>query len=313
MCTLHNILHKPQTKGIQMKIRVLIATLLLVLFSTFAYAESGENTTEEDEYMAWAIELWNSLDRQTGTIEIPEAGATLQIPESFYYLPPADAEKVLVQVWGNPPGTETLGMIFPGEITPFDDSSWAVTIQYEEDGYVSDDDADDIDYSELLDQMKEDADASSKERIAQGYEPIELVGWAAQPYYDASSHKLHWAKEIKFGDQEINTLNYNIRVLGRKGVLVLNFIAGMDQKNMIESELDSVLALANFDDGARYSDFNPDIDKVAAYGLGALVAGKVIAKTGLIATALLLLKKFWIIIAVAVGGVFKGLKRNKTS
>ena len=35
-------------------------------------------------------------------------------------------------------------------------------------------------------------------------------------------------EQIKFGDTEENTLNYNIRVLGRKGVLVLNFIAGME-------------------------------------------------------------------------------------
>jgi uncharacterized membrane-anchored protein len=198
-------------------------------------------------------------------------------------------------------------MLMPAGMTPFDQGSWAVTIQYEEDGYVSDDDADSIDYDELLGQMKEDTRITSKEWVKQGYEPIELIGWAASPFYDAGSHKLHWAKEIKFGDQEVNTLNYNIRVLGRKGVLVLNFIAGIDQKEIIESELDTVIGLAEFDQGARYADFNPNIDKVAAYGIGALVAGKVLAKTGLLAVALVFLKKFGIFFIIGIGALLKKL------
>ncbi|MFV0476999.1 MAG: DUF2167 domain-containing protein [Parahaliea sp.] len=97
---------------------------------------------------------------------------------------------------------------------------------------------------------------------------MELVGWASAPYYDKSEHKLHWAQEIRFGDAPVNTLNYNIRILGRKGYLVLNFIADMDQKPQIEANIDSILALAEFNPGYRYSEFDPGIDKVAAYGIG---------------------------------------------
>ncbi|CAA0085233.1 Uncharacterised protein [BD1-7 clade bacterium] len=122
---------------------------------------------------------------------------------------------------------------------------------------------------------------------------------------------MHWAKEIKFGDQETNTLNYNIRVLGRKGVLVLNFIADMDQKATIDANISDVLAVAEFDQGSKYSDFDPEIDKVAAYGLGALVAGKVIAKTGFFAIALLFLKKFGVFILVGLGALFGKLFSRK--
>ncbi|MGH1373301.1 MAG: DUF2167 domain-containing protein [Cellvibrionaceae bacterium] len=69
--------------------------------------------------------------------------------------------------------------------------------------------------------------------------------------------------------------------------------------------------MTDFDDGAGYADFDPDIDQVAAYGLGALVAGKVIAKTGFLAMALLFLKKFGIFILLAVGGLFKTLWSRK--
>lgn len=282
--------------------------MIICCLSLFTFgAEEGGAQTEEEKYMAWANELWDSMERQNGLIEIDQAGAVLNVPDNFYYLSPKDSEKVLVDVWGNPPGQTTLGMLFPVDMTPFDNDSWAVTIEYEEDGYVSDEDADDINYEELLTQMKEDTLASSEARVKEGYEPIELVGWASSPYYDSDNKKLHWAKEIKFGGQEVNTLNYNIRILGRKGVLVLNFIAGIDQKALIDSNINTVLDLAEFDQGSKYSDFNPDIDEVAAYGLGALIAGKVIAKTGFLVVALVFLKKFGIFILLGIGALFKSV------
>ncbi len=277
-------------------------------------SEAADQTvlaTEQQQYLEWAKNIWEGLERQTGSIELPEAAARLDVPEQFYFLNAKDADTVLVEVWGNPPGQPVLGMLFPAHLTPFDENSWAVTIEYEEDGYVSDADAADIDYSELLTQMQEDTRAESEERLAAGYEAIALVGWAAPPFYDKNAHKLHWAKELKFGEESGNTLNYNIRVLGRKGVLVLNFIAGMDQKPVIEESLDSVLALANFTEGNEYADFNPDTDKIAAYGIGALVAGKLMTKAGVFATLLIFLKKYGVFIVVGIAALVGKLVRRK--
>lgn len=283
----------------------LIIGLFLALFSIQVIAEEAPLTEEQQKYITWAKSIWDNIDRQQGEIKLPGNVATLNVPESFYYLNPKDAATILTKVWGNPPGQKTLGMLFPSGLTPFDPESYGVTIEYEADGYVSDDDAEDIDYDELLQKMKDGTKKASKQRVKQGYQAIELVGWAARPYYDKASHKLHWAKEIKFGNDAKHTLNYNIRILGRKGVLVLNFIAGMDQKQMIDSQLDNVLAIANFDTGSKYEDFNPDMDTVAAYGLGALIAGKVALKSGFLVAALLFLKKFAVIILVAIGAFFK--------
>lgn len=275
-----------------------------------AAANTQGELSEEEQYLAWARALWASLDRQKGVIKLEKAGATLDVPEAFYYLDPEDTEKVLVEVWGNPPGQKTLGMLFPASKTPFDFDSWGVTLDYQEEGYVSDEDADEIDYDKMLATMKADTRSESEQRVTQGYGPMELIGWASRPFYDKSSHKLHWAQELNFGD-EANTLNYNIRVLGRKGVLVLNFIAAMEQKQEIENSLDSVLALAEFDPGARYGDFNPDMDEIAAYGIGALVAGKVAAKTGFLVAALVFLKKFGVIALIAAGAIFAKVFRRK--
>ena len=75
--------------------------------------------------------------------------------------------------------------------------------------------------------------------------------------------------------------------------------------------MSTVLAIAEFDQGSRYSDFDPDIDDVAAYGIGALIAGKVIAKTGFLAMLIIFLKKFGIIIVIAIGAFAKSLFSSK--
>lgn len=261
-----------------------------------ASESSTEIQSEEQAYQAWAEQFLNSLDPQTGTIELPGGIASLEVPDSFYYLSPEDAKKVLEDAWGNPPSELGLGMLFPSAYTPLDGDSWGVTIDFEQQGYVSDEDAADIDYTDLLAEMQADTREESKYRVEQGFETLELVGWAAQPYYDANTHKLYWAKELRFGDMEQNTLNYNVRALGRRGVLVMNFIASMPQLPEIEASRDQVLAMATFNDGHRYSQFNPDIDEVAAYGIGGLIAGKVLAKTGFLAIALVFLKKFWFVL-----------------
>ncbi|MGB0797981.1 MAG: DUF2167 domain-containing protein, partial [Planktomarina sp.] len=205
---------------------------------------------------------------------------------------------VLSELWGNPPDPGTLGLLMPAGITPFHSGSWAVEIYFDEIGYVSDEDANDYDYTTLLTTMKADTRESSTWRTQNGYDSIELVGWAAEPFYDQENRKLHWAKELRFAGGEETTLNYNIRALGRKGVLVMNFIAGMEELAVVEQTAPQVMAMTNFTQGNTYSDFNPSIDAVAAVGIGGLIAGKVLAKTGFLVTALLLLKKFWFVLLI---------------
>ncbi len=269
-----------------------------------------ELSAEEAEYYAWATEFLNQLKSQTGTVELPNGVATLNLGENYYYLPAEEAEKVLVEAWGNAPDPSHLGMIFPAQFTPLDQDAWGVLIEYSEEGYIDDENANDINYDDLLESMQEDTREANEYRVEQGYDKIQLLGWAAPPYYDAVQHKLHWAKELQFGNSENHTLNYNLRVLGRKGVLSLNFIANMSQLPEIEQSLGNIMAVAEFNPGYRYDEFDPEYDKVAAYGIGALVAGKVLAKTGLLAMGLIFLKKFWFIIAAAFYGVGKILRKK---
>jgi uncharacterized membrane-anchored protein len=72
-----------------------------------------------------------------------------------------------------------------------------------------------------------------------------------------------------------------VRVLGRKGTLVLNAVSDAKQLSDVASGAKLVLAKTEFTVGNRYSDFNPSLDKVAAYGIGGLIAGKILLKAGL--------------------------------
>lgn len=282
-----------------------------LLFSATAFSDDAP-PKDPEAYKVWARGIWQSMEHKQGDVKLPNGVATLKVPEEFFYLSPDDAQRVLVDLWGNPPGEKNLGMLLPAGITPFDHDAWAVTIAYEEDGHVSDDDAAKINYSDLLQEMQNDTKDGSEEREKNGFPPIALIGWAAQPHYDQASHKLYWAKELQFGTDSEHTLNYNIRMLGREGVLVLNFIADMSQQRVIEANLDKVLAIANFDEGHRYSEYKPDVDKLAAYGIGGLIAGKVIAKTGLFIGALLFLKKFAVLGIAAAIGLFRKLAGRKS-
>lgn len=260
-----------------------------------------------------AEEFLASLDFQTGDITLPGGVASIALPDGFHYLSPEDTESVLVVAWGNPPGNETLGMIVKGPDAVLAEDSWAVVIGYEEDGHVSDEDADGIDYAALLGSMQAETRETNEARLDAGYDEIELVGWAAPPRYDGTSKKLYWAKELRFGDIPVNTLNYNVRILGRKGVLVLNLVASMPQLEEIETAIPTVLAMTNFNPGYRYSDFDPSVDKVAAYGIAALIAGKVASKAGLFAklgVVIVALKKFWIFIIIAIGALVARLFRR---
>jgi uncharacterized membrane-anchored protein len=285
---------------------LLCLTLSVPLPGNTADAPAPQQMTAE-QFLA-------GLHFQQGKIKLPGEIATLDLPPNFRYLSPEDTNKVLVDGWGNPPGATTLGMIVPADVNPLSQAGWGVIVTYDKDGHVKDNDADSINYADLLKDMKEGIADNNAARKEQGYAAMTLVGWAEPPSYDKAQHKLYWAKELHTEGGNENALNYNIRVLGREGVLVLNAVADMGQLGQIRSEMQKVTAFTNFTDGNRYADFNEKTDKVAEYGIAALVAGGVAAKLGLFAklAALLLAFKKLLIVAVAAAGsaIWKFFKRK---
>jgi uncharacterized membrane-anchored protein len=299
-----------------MKIRLYLLLLAGFLAATVSLSAQTD-TTETNKLPPKIVALLKSLKYQQGEIDLRGGLAKLTVPTNFNYLGPDDTETVLVKLWGNPPDEQKpLGLLIPAGMTPLNSNAWVVTIEYSEEGFVKDDDANKINYDELLQKMQKGVAEENKERQKQGYPTVQLLGWAAPPRYDAATHKLYWAKKLRFEGEDSDTLNYNIRILGRRGVLELTAVANADQFDTIDRQTPEILGMVDFKQGSRYADFDPKVDKVAKYGIATLVAGGALAaaaKLGLLKglwVFILAAKKFIIIALVAVAAFFKRLFRR---
>jgi len=289
----------------------IVKMLFLFVFAIGFSQEEIEQVDVQDEMspeeLTRIIDSVNStFTYQRNIIKLNSNVATLKVPNGYKYLDAEQSKRVLSDLWGNPP-SETLGMLFPEDANPLGETlTYAVEITYSEEGFIDDEDAADIDYDDLLEDIQKDTEAESKDRVSKGYEAISLVGWASPPYYDQENKKLHWAKEYTFEGYDVNTLNYNIRVLGRKGYLNLNVIGDIDVLPQVKDNVNDILGSVSFNNGYKYAEFNPDVDEVAAYGIGGLIAGKVLAKVGFFA----LILKFWKFIAIGAVALFAGFKKR---
>lgn len=290
--------------------RLLTALVIaLALGAASARAQTPDQppmTTEQAAMLKHMEQLNSSLHPRTGAIPINEAGVTLNLGETYYFLDAADARRVLVEGWGNPPESVNgvLGMIFPAGKT-FIDPVWGAVLTWSSDGYVSDHDAADIDYAKLLTELRQGEEEENKARSQAGYPSTHLVGWAQQPSYDATNHTLVWAKEISFSDlPDAHTLNYDIRVLGRHGVFSMNMVTGISDLEATRTAANELRHTVKFKPGAQYGDFKEG-DKKAAYGVAGLIAGgaalAVAKKVGLLGILLLVLKKGAVFILAGLG------------
>jgi uncharacterized membrane-anchored protein len=271
-------------------------------------ADTPAPTPDPAARVAEMMRQAKSLRYQTGDVTLKDGIAKISLPTDYKYLDQEDSNTLLSKIWHNPPQKDVLGMILPAQFDPVRTMTWVVVLSFRDDGYVKDDDAAKINYDDLLQKMKEGTAEASKEREKQGYVSIQLVGWATPPRYDAATHKLYWAQELKFGGESRNTLNYNIRMLGRRGVLVLNAVASMAELKDVEAATPTLLSMVDFQAGHRYADFKPSTDKVATYGIAALIAGGIAAKVGLLKglwIGILALKKFIILGFLALSRYFK--------
>jgi uncharacterized membrane-anchored protein len=303
------------------RVKQLLRSLLLALLLPVFAAEAGSPAAPVDSaalYQARLDSINAAFRYQTGSISLTKGLGTLKVPAGMRFLDAEQSRKVLVKLWGNPESAaeDVEGMLFPADKGPVDDNSWAFVVSYEAMGYVKDDDAADIDYDKLLKEMQEDIEEGNEARKEAGYPGMELLGWAATPHYDKTTHTLHWAKKIQFEGSSSPTLNYDVRVLGRKGVLSLNAVADPMQLGLVQAQIPAVVKATDFTQGQRYIDFDPKLDEVAAYSLGGLVAGKVLAKVGFFAliakfgkVILLALIKFWKLVLVALAGGVQAIRK----
>src|ERR1041385_8612114 len=114
--------------------RKLIALPLIITFGLAAFVQAQPKSRADAETLIATLKF------QQGQIVLRNGLATVNVPPGFRYLDGADAKKVLVDLWGNPPGAEPLGLLMP-DVSLISRDAWAVIITYAEDGYVKDHDA----------------------------------------------------------------------------------------------------------------------------------------------------------------------------
>ncbi|NIG53097.1 DUF2167 domain-containing protein [Chitinophaga sp. Cy-1792] len=291
--------------------------LAVILFTTLqlkAQKKVDSSVVEEEAINAYADSLRGAMKYKTGLVTLSAGDAQLNVPAGFKFLGKEQSQFIIEKIYGNPPqiAAEALGMIFPEKSDILTENSYVFIVKYEDVGFIKDDDAEHMNYDDLKKQIIEDEVKTNEERKKNGYRTIHLIDWAQKPFYDKEHKVLHWAKELQVGEQpsDNNTLNYEVRILGKKGILSLDAVCSMSELPLVKADIDKVLKMATFTEGNAYADFDPKVDKVAAWTIGGLIAGKVLAKVGFFAVILKYLAVIWKFLVVAAMAVI-GFIRKK--
>jgi uncharacterized membrane-anchored protein len=232
------------------------------------------------------------------------AQAVMKLPAGYAFVPKAEGDR-LMRSFGNRTGGN-----FAGLILPIDGADWLVTINYNAAGYVRDDDAKVWKADELLQTLREGIESGNEDRAARGFPPIEITGWVEPPAYQADTHRLVWAANVRRkGLATGGSVNYNTYLLGRDGYFELNMVGSGDIIVKDKGRAQELLAAVNYLPGKGYGDFQAGTDKVAEYGLAALVAGVAAKKLGMFALLAVAFAKMGKLIVVAVLGAVAVMAR----
>ena len=286
--------------------------LLVALLTTPVLADAPQVTDKAKAEIEAAVTAANAATHH-GPEKIALAGqAVLNLPQGYDFTPAAESLRLL-RALGNQPGDDLLGMVTPaGE----NEEWWFMVVRYIGAGYVKDEDGKDWKADDLLKSIREGVDETNAARRERGIPEMEVVGWVEAPQYDAGTHRLVWslASKAKGGGDE-QGVNYNTLMLGREGYVSMNMVADRTLIDGLKPTAHELLGALEFNAGKRYADFNSSTDKVAEYGLAALVAGVAAKKLGMFAVIAAFVAKFAKVIGIAalagVAGLGKLFGRKK--
>jgi uncharacterized membrane-anchored protein len=231
--------------------------------------------------------------------------AELQLPAGYVFLDAEDT-KTLMEQMGNVSDGSELGMVAAAD----EDATWFVIFEQRDVGYVRDDDKDDIDADALLESIREGTEEANKIRAERGISGIHVVGWQTPPRYDETTNNLTWAI-LGRDDDGGDVVNFNVRLLGRKGYVSATLVDDAAQITLARPHLDYLLGAFTYTSGHKYAEFREG-DKIAKYGLAALVvggAGAAAVKTGLLAALGKLIAKGGKLVIVFVLGVAAAIRK----
>jgi len=219
----------------------------------------------------------------------------------------------------NLPNEESLGILLC-DINPADNPEarvWYAQYSFSEDGYIKDAATEKLDADAILAVVKEATAAGNEERKKRGWGRMEVLGWAHVPHYDPATNNATWS--IRGQDETGDVgINHRVRLLGRRGVLAVNMIAATEDYDDAVAQFNGSIAATAFIGGETYAEFREG-DKIAQYGLTALIAGG----AGAAAMKLGLFGKLWKLIAafgkvivvavLAIGAKIVNVFRKRTT
>jgi uncharacterized membrane-anchored protein len=227
------------------------------------------------------------------TVDLGENIAMIELGQDYLFADAKDTRKLMASV-GNPPTNHEVGLIIPKNR----EAGWFIVFEYRPVGYVRDTEKDAIDSDAILKSIKGGTERANKVREEKGFAPLNVLGWYEKPHYDTQSHNLVWA--LLAESKEGKVVNYNVRLLGRHGFMSTVLVTDPSTLAACKPEVDTIIKNFSYKSGKSYAEFVKG-DKVAQYGLTALIAGGAGAaavKLGFFK----ILAKFWKIVAVAVIG-----------
>jgi uncharacterized membrane-anchored protein len=234
------------------------------------------------------------------TVDVGDQLAELRLPEGFSFVGADDTRAILERMGNRTDGSE-LALVVPDA----DDEDWFLVFEWRGIGYVKDDEKDEIDADALLASIREATEDGNAWRKEHNVPALHVKRWAEPPHYDPATNHMVWAV-VAADEGGGESVNYNVRVLGRDGVMSVTLVDSPEQLAASKPNVEKLLAAFSYKQGKRYAEWVPG-DKVAAYGLTGLVAagaGAAAVKLGLFAWLGKLLAKLWKLVAVvAVGAV----------
>ena len=285
------------TKMIMSSTRTLLLGICAVLFASSA-AQGQSDSNPRLHFMQGPTKV------HLGNV------AQVDVPAGFVFLDGKNY-RAMLKAEGEPVNGDEVGFLHSTN------DDWAVAFEFSDVGYVKDDDKDQLEHPEkLLARIKAGNEQANKARIQAGNPAIEVEGWEMAPKYDSETHNLEWAIRGRVEGRPL--LNYNTRLLGRKGVMEVVLICEPAQLQETLPKFRSLLAGYTYQSGQSYAEYRPG-DKIAKYGLGALVVGGAAvgaAKLGLFAWVAILFKKAWklvVILFAAIASFFKKLFGRKST
>jgi uncharacterized membrane-anchored protein len=289
--------------------RFLASILALVLVSLVTHAPRAQTSPGPPTEEQRAAEVKAAVDAAmkaaiAGPKEVPLIDqGSFSVPEGFIFVPKAEGTR-LMRAWGNVVGANTfLGLVAGNG----DADRWIAELSFIKEGYVKDEEARNWDAEELLESLKQGTEEANADRRERGFPEIEVIGWVEKPAYDPTTHRLVWSASSRrkgAAPDAVQTVNYNTYLLGREGYFGLDFITGADRIEAEKPVARDLLAHLSFAQGKRYEEFSSDAgDKVATYGIAALIGGIAAKKLGLLALGFAFVLKFAKLFALGAVGV----------